>query len=165
MKDIHSIDLTGQTALVTGGGRGIGRSTCLQLARAGANVAFTYRADRRAAEQTAAEIEGLGRSAIALQADAASKADMGRVFARTVDRFARLDLAVANAGVWKRAPIEEMTEEQWEETIDSNLRSAYLVSHFAARHMKSVRSGSIILISSTAGQRGEPYYSHYAASK
>ncbi len=161
----HSIDLSGQTALVTGGARGIGRATCLQLARVGADILFTYRTHTNAVEQTVAEIEDLGRSALAEQASASSKSDMERVFARAVDRFGRVDLVVANAGVWKRAPIEEMTEEQWEETINTNLKSAYLVSHFAARHMKPRGSGTIILVSSTAGQRGEPYYSHYAASK
>jgi 3-oxoacyl-[acyl-carrier protein] reductase len=165
MKETHSMDLAGQTALVTGGGRGIGRSTCLQLARAGANIVFTYLTDTRAARQTASEIEHLGRAVIAEQADASSKTQMEKVFARAVDRFGRLDVVVANAGVWKRAPIDEMTEQQWEETINANLKAAYLVGHFAARHMKARGSGTIILVSSTAGQRGEPYYSHYAASK
>ncbi len=165
MNRIKSVDLTGQTALVTGGARGIGRSTCLQLAAAGADIVFTFKTDTDAARLTVAEIEDLGRNAVAQQAEASSQTDMEQIFARTVDRFGRVDIAVANAGVWKRAPIDEMTEQQWEETIDANLKSAYLVCHFAARWMKSAGSGKIILVSSTAGQRGEPYYSHYAASK
>ncbi|MFB3903941.1 MAG: SDR family NAD(P)-dependent oxidoreductase [Acidobacteriota bacterium] len=165
MKDTHLIDLTGQTALITGGTRGIGRSACLQLARAGADIVFTYRAATQAARQTQAEIERLGRNVLAEQADAASKSDMERVFERAVSRFGGVNVAVANAGIWKRAPIDEMTEQQWGETIDTNLKSAYLLCHLAARHMKPRRSGTIILVSSTAGQRGEPYYSHYAASK
>ncbi len=165
MTNVHSIDLTGQTALVTGGARGIGRSACLQLAGAGANIVFTYRTASPAAEETLAEIERLGRDALAEQADASSRTDMERVFARAFQRFGRLDVAVANAGVWKRSPIDEMSEQQWEETIDNNLKSAYLVCHFAVRAMKPAGAGRIILMSSTAGQRGEPYYSHYAASK
>jgi len=165
MKGIHPIDLTGQTALVTGGARGIGRSTCLHLARAGANVVFTYLTAKTAADETVAEIESLGRRGVAEQADASSRTEMEAVFARAISRFGHLDLAVGNAGVWKRAPIDEMTEEQWQETINANLKSAYLLCHLSARHMKSRRSGGIVLVSSTAGQRGEPYYSHYAATK
>jgi 3-oxoacyl-[acyl-carrier protein] reductase len=165
MTGTHSIDLSGQTGFVTGGARGIGRSVCLQLAVAGSNIVFTYRSAKAKAEQTVAEIERLGRVALAEQADASSWTDMERVFSRAIERFGRLDLAVGNAGVWKRAPIDDMSEQQWEETIDMNLKSAYLVCHFAAREMKRAGSGKIILISSTAGQRGEPYYSHYAASK
>lgn len=165
MKKTNPIDLTGQIALVTGGARGIGRSTCLQLARAGADVVFTYRTAAEAAGQTVAEIERLGRAAVALQADASSKSDMEGVFDAVANRFARLNVAVANAGVWKRAPIDEMTEQQWEETISSNLKSAYLLCHLASRQMKAAGSGTIVLVSSTAGQRGEPFYSHYAASK
>ena len=165
MTNIGSIDLTGQVALVTGGARGIGRSICLQLAHAGATVVFTYRTATAAAKQTLAEIERLGRVALAEQAEASSRTEMERVFAQVIERFGRLDVAVTNAGVWKRASIEEMSEKQWEETINTNLKSAYLVCHFAAREMKRAGSGRIILMSSTAGQRGEPYYSHYAASK
>lgn len=165
MRSVYSVDLAGQTALVTGGARGIGRSTCLELTRAGANVVLTFRTATGAARETVEQLEDLGGHVIAEQAEAASWADMERVFTRTIDQFGRLDLVVANAGVWKRAPIDEMTEQQWDETIDANLKSAYLVCHFAARHMKTAGSGKIILVSSTAGQRGEPYYSHYAASK
>lgn len=165
MREMDPIDLAGQTALVTGGARGIGRSTCLQLARAGANIVLTYQAAEEAARQTATEIQRLGLEAITLRADASVRTDMERVFDAAIARFGRLNVAVANAGLWKRAPIEEMTEQQWEETISTNLKSAYLLCHLAARHMKPAGSGTIILVSSTAGQRGEPYYSHYAASK
>lgn len=160
-----SIDLKGQTALLTGGARGIGRSACLQLARAGANIVFTCRTAGEAARQTVADIESLGREAVAEQAEASSRAGMEAVFARAINRFGRIDIVIGNAGVWKRAPIDEMTEQQWQETIDGNLKSAYLLCHLAARHMKAAGRGNIILVSSTAGQRGEPFYSHYAATK
>lgn len=159
------IDLSKRAALVTGGARGIGRQTALLLARAGADVSLSYLSRADAAAEVVQEIEALGRRAIALRADAASRADMQEVFTRTEEVFGRLDIVVANAGIWKRAPIDEMSEEQWDETINANLRSVYLVCHFAARIMKRQGSGSLILVSSTAGQRGEPFYSHYAASK
>lgn len=160
-----AIDLTGQAALVTGGARGIGRSICLALARAGADIVLTYSSDERRAAETVAAIEQLGAQAISQRADAASSLDTERVFGRALEQFGKVDIVVANAGMWKRAPIDEMTEQQWDATIDANLKSAYLLCHFAARHMKPRRSGRIVLVSSTAGQRGEPFYSHYAAAK
>jgi len=165
MNQAYSIDLTGQTAIVIGGTRGIGRSACLRLARSGANLLITGKTAGNAAQATLLEIEQFGRAAVALQADAASKPDMEGVFAQAIDRFGRVDIVVANAGIWKRAPIDEMSELEWDETIVANLKSAYLACHLAARHMKPRGSGKIILVSSTAGQRGEPFYSHYAATK
>ncbi len=159
------IDLRGKVALVTGGSRGIGRSTALLLARAGADLCLTYQSRADAAEGVVREAGELGRRAIAVRADAGIRADMEQVFDATEKAFGKLDIIVANAGIWKRAPIDEMSEEQWDETINANLRSVYLACHYASRRMKRQGSGSLILISSTAGQRGEPFYSHYAASK
>ncbi len=159
------IDLGGKVALVTGGSRGIGRSTVLLLAGAGADVSLTYKSRADAAAEVVHEVEALGRRAVAVRADVGIRADMEQVFARTEETFGKVDIVVANAGIWKRAPIDAMSEEDWDETINANLRSVYLACHFAARIMKRQGSGSLILISSTAGQRGEPFYSHYAASK
>ena len=159
------IDLRGKTAIVTGGSRGIGRSTVLLLAGAGADVCFSYRSRADAARDVVGEVEQLGRKAIALRADGAVRADVEALFAAAEKTFGRVDLLVANSGIWKRAPIDQMSEEDWDETLNANLRSVYLACHFAARIMKPQGAGNIILISSTAGQRGEPFYSHYAASK
>jgi 3-oxoacyl-[acyl-carrier protein] reductase len=160
-----SIELKNQVAFVTGGSRGIGRSACLALARAGAAACFTYAANQKAATATVRQIESAGGVGLALQADVAVAAEARRAFERALDTFGRVDILIANAGIWKRAPIDEMTEAEWDETLNANLKSVYLACHLAARHMKPRRAGKMILVSSTAGQRGEPYYSHYAASK
>jgi len=159
------IDLTNQAALVTGGSRGVGRAICLQLAEAGAKVTLTYAANQKAAADTVRRIESAGGVGLAVQANAASAAQTRQAFEKTLDTFGSVDILVVNAGVWKRAAIEQMSEKHWDETIDTNLKSAYLACHLAARHMKSRRSGKMVLMSSTAGQRGEAFYSHYAASK
>ncbi len=88
-----------------------------------------------------------------------------RLVASTVKRFGALDILIANAGIWKRAPIDEMSEGEWDETINANLRSIYACCRAAARVMIAQKRGTIILISSTAGQRGEAFHSHYAATK
>ncbi len=159
------IDLRGKSAVVTGGSRGIGRSTVLRLAGAGADVCFSYHTRADAARDVVREVEELGRKAIAVRADGAVRADVEGLFVAAEQAFGRVDLVVANSGIWKRAPIDQMSEEEWDETINANLRSVYLACHFAARIMKRQGTGNMILISSTAGQRGEPFYSHYAASK
>lgn len=159
------IDLTGQTAIVTGGSRGIGRAAARALASAGANVAIGYRSNHLAAEALLEELRLAGRHAVASAGDASLRESVERLFEVTAEAFGAIDIVVANAGVWKRAAIESMTDEQWKETLDANLSSAFLVCQAAARAMIPRREGRIILVSSTAGQRGEPYFSHYAAAK
>jgi len=150
---------------VTGGSRGIGRAVCGMFGFLGARVAVNYVRDEAAARETVAEVARAGGEAFALRADVSRPEEAGRLVAETLDRFGTLDVAVVNQGIWKPAAIEEMTPEQWEETIRINLGGAYAVCHHAARAMIPRRSGAIITIASTAGQRGEPGYSHYAASK
>ncbi len=159
------IDLTGKTALVTGGSRGIGRAICLLLATAGANIVVVYRRDHKAADEVVSEIKTKGRHAVARLADASDFASMESLVSESREFFGKIDIAVLNAGIWQEAPIDEMTEDQWQETIDTNLKSAFITCRLIVPEMKQRHSGNIILISSTAGQRGEAYYSHYAASK
>src|SRR4030042_634874 len=156
MKD-NAIDLRNQVAFVTGGSRGVGRAICLQLAQAGASVTLTYASNQKAATDVVRRIEASGGVGLALRADAALAAQAGQAFEKELENFGRMNIIVVNAGVWKRAPIEEMSEEQWDETINTNLKSAYLACHLAARHMKPRRAGKIVLISSPAGKRGAAF--------
>jgi len=159
------IDLTGKTAIVTGGSRGIGKSACLLLAKAGANVALGFRNNESAAQSVVEEIRLEGKHALAVAGDVSQRETFEQLFDQARASFGQIHIVVGNAGVWERAAIDEMTENQWQKTIDTNLKSIYYLCHFAAREMKPNQAGKIILISSTAGQRGEAFYSHYAASK
>lgn len=158
------ISLDGKTAVVTGGSRGIGAATVKLFCQAGASVVFSYRRDRKAA---AAVASASGGAAIALRADAADMRDAERLIAEAVRRFGGLDILVANAGIWNEqdAPIDDITEAQWDEMIAVNLKGVFTVTKFAVRQMKKQRGGNIIAVSSTAGQRGEALHTHYAASK
>jgi len=160
------INLSNKVAIITGASRGIGAATAILFAKARIRaVVINYNRDRDAAEQVAAECESFGAEAIPIRADVSRVAVVDRMIEKTVARFGRLDILVANAGIWKEAAIEKMTETEWDETIDINLKSIYACCHSAARVMIPNRRGTIILVSSTAGQRGEPFHSHYAASK
>jgi 3-oxoacyl-[acyl-carrier protein] reductase len=159
------IDLSGKTALVTGGSRGIGRAVAVLLAKAGANLSIGYQLDAQAAHDVSAEIRKAGQPVIAVPGDISRRSDVERLFRQSREAFGAVHIVVANAGIWRRAPIGEMTDDEWLETIDTNLKSAFLVCQQAIPEMRRNGKGCIILMSSTAGQRGEPYYSHYAASK
>ncbi len=161
------ISLAGKAALITGGSRGIGAAAVKMFARAGADVVFNYQRRRDAARQVEQEARKHGTRVEALKADLGRMADARRLVQYTIERLGRLDILVANAGIWpaEESPIEKMTEREWDEMIRINLKSVYAVTHFAATHMIAQRSGRIIAISSTAGQRGEAFHAHYAASK
>ena len=159
------LTLAGRTALVTGGSRGIGRAVCVLFGRLGARVAVAYARDERAAGEVIGDIERAGSTAVALRADLARDKEAGRLLEKAEKALGPVDTLVANHGIWKRAPIESMTPAQWDETIRTNLASVRALCSEAARRMIPRGSGTIVLVASTAGQRGEPFYSHYAASK
>ncbi len=160
------INLTDKVAIVTGASRGIGAATAIKFAEAGIRgLVINYNRDREAAQQIAAECKQRGADVIAVRADVSRVAAVDRMVQRTVARFGSVDILVANAGIWKEAAIEKMTQREWKETIDVNLTSIYGCCRAAARVMIERRRGTMILISSTAGQRGEPFHSHYAATK
>jgi 3-oxoacyl-[acyl-carrier protein] reductase len=159
------LTLAGKSALVTGGGRGIGRAICVLFGQLGARVAVNYVRDETAARETVSTIERAGGEAYAAPADVSVPEEAGRLVAGAVERHGGLDIAVVNHGIWKPAPIDSMTPAQWEESLRVNVGGAYAVCHHAARHMMARRAGALVLVSSTAGQRGEAGYSHYAASK
>jgi 3-oxoacyl-[acyl-carrier protein] reductase len=161
------ISLAGKAALVTGGSRGIGAATVRLFAQAGADVVFSYHRRRDAAAQVELEARNHGVRVEAIQADLARMADAKRLVGAAIERLGRLDVLVANAGIWNAvdAPIEKISERDWDEMMRVNLKSVYSVTHLAARQMIAQRAGRIIVLSSTAGQRGEAFHSHYAASK
>jgi len=159
------LTLAGKNTLVTGGSRGIGRATCVLFGRLGARVAVGYARDEKGAREVVAEIEGAGSTAVALRADLERDADAERLVEDAEKALGSLDVLVANHGVWKRAPIDTMTARQWDETVRTNLSSVRALCSEAARRMLPRGTGAIVLVASTAGQRGEPFHSHYAASK
>ncbi len=159
------IDLGGKVAVVTGGSRGIGRATVDCFAALGANVVVNYVSNDSAAHHTVAAAEARGVGALAVKADVSRLAPAHKLIDATIERFHRIDFLVCNAGIWDGTAIDELTEELWDRIIGLNLRGTWTVCHAAVPHMKKQRSGRIVIVSSTAGQRGEANVSNYAASK
>ncbi len=164
---VSMISLAGKAALITGGSRGIGAAAVKIFAQAGADVVFSYHRNRAAAALVEAEARKHGTRVEALKADLGKMADARCLVKFTLDRLGKLDILVANAGIWNAddLPIEKMTEREWDAMLRANLKSVYSVCHFAAAPMIAQRSGRIIAVSSTAGQRGEAFHTHYGASK
>jgi 3-oxoacyl-[acyl-carrier protein] reductase len=159
------LSLDGRVALVTGGSRGIGRAISVLMGSLGARVGVNYVRDATAAEATVAQILGAGGQATALRADVSDIAAADALVAEAEARLGPLDVLVVNHGIWKHAPLAQMTPGKWSETLRVNLDGAYAVCRAAARYMVPRRRGSMVLIASTAGQRGEAEYAHYAATK
>lgn len=159
------IDLKGKAAVVTGGSRGVGRAIALMLADAGCDVGITYLNRTGAAEAVVADLERRGVRAWAEGGELGDPATAKRVFDRAQQEFGGLDIFVGNAGIWppQDVPIAEMTDEQWRRTLQINLDSVFYTTRAAARLVRE--HGRIVLISSTAGQRGEAYHADYAATK
>ena len=159
------ISLENKTALVTGGSRGIGKAIALKLAEYGADVAITYARSVDAAEEVKSEIENMGRKAKALQADAVSFDKAEAVIKEITDDWGQLNILVNNAGITRDNLILRMSEEQWDEVIETNLKSIFNYSKAVAKPMMRNRGGSIINISSVVGISGNAGQSNYAASK
>jgi 3-oxoacyl-[acyl-carrier protein] reductase len=161
------ISLAGKAAVITGGSRGIGGATVKLFARAGADVVFSFNKNREAAQQVEQESRKHGTRVESFRADLRRMADAQSLIEFAAERLGQVDILVANAGIWtaENVPIESLSERQWDEMMRANLKSAYSVAHFVVPQMIARRSGRIIVISSTAGQRGEAFHSHYAATK
>lgn len=157
--------LDGKIALVTGASRGIGKAIALKLASEGADVAFTYGRSKDGALAVAAEIEAMGRKAIAYASDARSFADAHSVVEQVVADFGRIDILVNNAGITKDGLLLRMTEEQWDDVIEVNLKSVFNYSQAVIPVMARQRSGSIICMSSVVGEHGNAGQCNYSASK
>ncbi|MEW2918441.1 3-oxoacyl-ACP reductase family protein [Ruegeria sp. ANG10] len=156
--------LQGKTAIVTGGGRDIGRACAVKLASEGVNVAVNYFASSAGAEETVAEIKKIGGQAFAMQGDLNKPEEVDALIAKTVDTYGSLDILVNNAGgLIARKKIAEMSLEHWQAVMDLNLTSTFLMVKAALLHMKS---GAIVNIASQAGRDGGgPGASAYATSK
>ena len=161
----YTLDLSGTTALVTGGTRGIGRAVVLALAVAGAKVAFTYRASSEAADALVAELESNGTEAFGIQAEAADPAAAEAAVAAVVERWGRIDALVVNAGITRDGLMIRMTAADWQAVIDTNLTGAFHICKAAYRPMMKQRSGSIVTLSSVVGVTGNAGQANYAASK
>ncbi len=158
-------DLAGKVALVTGGSRGIGAAVAVALAGQGADVALTYRGRAAAAAAVVESIGGLGRRARSYQADVADFDAAERVVDSVVADLGRLDILVCNAGITRDGVIWKMTEKQWGDVIDTNLKGYFTYNRAAARVFKDQRSGKIVNVSSINGLRGKFAQSNYAAAK
>jgi len=152
--------LEGKAALVTGGSRGIGAAVSRELAAAGARVAINYRSDRGAAEALASELGG-----VAVQADVAVAAEAASLVERTEEELGPIDALVANAGITRDTLIVRMSDEEWAEVLDTNLRGVFNVCRAVARGMLRRRSGTIVTMTSVVGLHGNPGQTNYAASK
>ena len=160
-----SLGLENRVAVVTGGSRGIGRAAVDCFARLGANVVVNYFKDKKAADAAIGFAEEKGVQALAVQADVSYKGDAQRLIDATIHQFGRVDFLVCNAGIWEGSAIDQMSEETWNRTIDLNLKGTWAACRAAVPHMKQNGFGRIVIVSSTAGQRGEASVSNYAASK
>jgi 3-oxoacyl-[acyl-carrier protein] reductase/pteridine reductase len=156
--------LSGKSALVTGGALRIGRGIALALARAGANVAITYRTSQAEAEKTAQEIQAAGCRALALECDVRSETSVRAAVAAAIAQFGRLDVVVNNAAVFQSAPLENISLDQWDEVFETNARGPFLVAREALAALRAVE-GRIINIGSLGGQHAWAGHAHYCASK
>lgn len=163
--NLEDLQLRNRVAVVTGGSRGIGRAVVDLFADLGAHIVINYLKNPAAAQATADAARAKGVEALAVKADVANPSEAQRLVDATLDRFKRIDILVCNAGIWEGSPVESMTEDLWDKTIDVNLKGTWAVCRAVVPTMKQQRSGKIVIVTSTAGQRGEANYSNYAASK
>ncbi len=157
--------LEGKKALVTGGSRGIGRAISLTFAREGADVAVNFHRSQEKALEVAQEIRSMGRDAIEVRADVSVKSDVLEMVDQVIKNFGNIDILVNNAGIGKRAPILEMTEEEWDTVIDVNLKGVFLCTQAVAREMMRRGGGRIINIASLAAVGAVGNSAQYAAAK
>ena len=157
-------DLGGKVAIVTGAGRGIGKTLALGLARHGADVVAVSRTLSQV-EQVAGEIAALGRKGIALKVDTSSKADVDRMVAKTLEGWGRVDVLLNNAGIDIIKPAVDYTEAEWDQIIDINLKGYFLCAQAAGREMIRQGRGSILMNSSIAGSIGLNWLVPYASAK
>ena len=160
------INLSHKTALITGGSRGIGRATSILLARSGVHIGISYRSRKEEAQETVRLVEAEGSTAWAQAGDLSDEQNVQQLFKRVDQEFPNgLDIFIANAAIWKAeaVPIHKMNSGQWHRTISMNLDAVFFTTKEAIKRIQP--HGRVVIISSTAGQRGEAFHADYAASK
>lgn len=160
-----STDITDSVALVTGASRGIGRAIALALADAGADVAVNFLSSREEAEEVSAEVEAMGRRALLVRADVSRSDDVDRLVQRVDEELGPVSILVNNAGITRPQPLDEISEQDWDEVLTINLKSYFLVTQAVLPRMRSLAWGRIINLSSVAAQLGGVVGPHYSASK
>jgi 3-oxoacyl-[acyl-carrier protein] reductase len=159
------IDLTGKVALITGGSRGIGRAIARRLASQGADIAFTYRGNSEAAQDAKADIEGIGRRALAIQAEATDPEAAEKAVKAVIDALGRVDILVNNAGITRDDLIMRMSVEAFRDVLETNLFGAFYMTKAVTRPMLKARGGRIVNITSVSGQAGQTGQANYSAAK
>jgi len=159
------IDLTGKSAVVTGGSRGIGRAIVLRLAEQGADVCFSYRGNAAAAQEVVGDVTSLGRQAVSVQADVTKPESAEELIKAALDARGKIDILVNNAGVTRDDLIMRMTSESWREVLETNLFGAFYTLKAVTRPMLRARAGRIINITSVSGQAGNAGQANYSSAK
>ena len=157
--------LEGKAAVVTGGGRGIGRAICLGYAKEGADIIVNYATRDQPALEVVAMIQKMGRKAVAVKGNVALRADAERIIQSAIDHFGKIDILVNNAGATQTAMLHKMTEEQWDEVVDIHLKGPFLCIQAASKHMMEKKGGKIINVTSVAGLVGTKGQINYSAAK
>jgi 3-oxoacyl-[acyl-carrier protein] reductase len=160
----EGLKLKGKVALVTGAAQGIGKAVGLLLARNGANIVVSD-INLEKAEETAKEIESIGRNAMAVKVDVANLSDVERMVAAVLEKFDKIDILVNNAGITRDKLILRMTEEDWDVVLNVNLKGTFNCTKAVIRHMAKQRSGKIVSIASVVGEMGNAGQVNYSASK
>jgi 3-oxoacyl-[acyl-carrier protein] reductase len=157
--------LEGRAAVVTGGGRGIGRAICLAYAKEGADVIVNYASQDKPAQEVVELVGKMGRNAVAVKGNVAVKADAEKIINTCIDHFGKIDILVNNAGVSKPNMLYKMSEEQWDEVIDIQLKGPFLCTQIAAKYMMERKYGKIINVTSSAGLWGTKGQINYSSAK
>jgi len=163
--DVNEAPLKGKTAVVTGSGRGLGKAIALRLARMGANIVLNDIAASDAIDATAGEFREMGIPTAVSKGDVRSQEDVKALCKTAVDEFGSLDILVNNAGITRDKPIALMSESDWDDVLDINLKGAFLCTKTASKQMIRQRSGKIINVASVSGVMGNPGQANYSASK
>ncbi|OGN88402.1 MAG: 3-oxoacyl-[acyl-carrier-protein] reductase [Chloroflexi bacterium GWC2_73_18] len=159
------MDLSGKSAVVTGGSRGIGRAIVLRLAEQGADVAFSYRGNAEAAREVTAAVEAMGRRALAVQADVTDPASAEALIGAAIEAFGKVDILVNNAGITRDDLIMRMSPEAWREVLETNLFGAFYAIKAVLRPMLRARAGRIVNITSVSGLAGNAGQANYSSAK